>query len=107
MVKTKINVEIKLVGKFPFKWKCRDVYLEAQVKACHPSINDVIGDVNKCFGIALAAAGGAALISSPGAAWPVFKASFYVCIVKEVGDWANAISLSLNVKTVKKKWHSC
>ena len=29
--KTKINVEIKLVGKFPFKWKCRDVYLEAQL----------------------------------------------------------------------------
>ena len=107
VLKTVVNRESKVIGRFPnYSLKCRDVWLEAFVKACHPSIGRVIGDVESCLKAAAAAAG-LALIINPGLAWPTFKLTFYGCIQSKVGNWGKDITLSLDIRTTKGPWGAC
>jgi hypothetical protein len=68
-------------------------------------LNSIWGDVTSCAVSAAAAATFVAIIASPAAALPAFKAAFLACIVPKIGERAKEISVALSTQQEHGDWH--
>lgn len=83
----------------------RDSKVIAYAEFSAPGINEIWGDITTCAAGAAAAAGIAAILASPAAALPAFKAAFLACLVPKIGERANQISVALSTKQEHGEWH--
>ncbi len=83
----------------------RDSKLTAYAEFAAPNLNDIWGDITSCAAGAAVTATLVAIIASPAAALPTFKAAFMACLVPQIGDRAKEISVALSTRQEHGEWH--
>jgi hypothetical protein len=86
---------------------CRTCCMEGVAVFSHPELDTIWSDVVDCAFSAAGVATLAAILASPAVALPVFKASFYTCLVAKGKTWATAISVDLRVQESIGQWRPC
>lgn len=99
----KIEWEGKWI-KYPVLYQ-RTSKLTAYAEFAAPSLSDIWGDVTSCAAGAAVTATLVAIIASPAAALPAFKAAFMACLVPKIGDRAKEISVALSTRQEHGDWH--
>lgn len=108
LLKTPINVEAKVEGKFPnYRFYKRVVYTEIILRVCYPSnlTEEVESKLKDCLNIGLVAAGAIIVAGGVAAALSAFKSAFTSCCLTSIGeDIVKSISVSIDTYTSKGEW---
>lgn len=90
--------------KYPVLYH-RDSKLTAYAEFAAPDLNSIWGDVTSCAANAAVAATLVAIIASPAAALPAFKAAFLACLIPKIGERAKELSVALSTQQEHGEWH--
>lgn len=100
---TKIEWEGDFI-KYPVLYT-RTSKLTAYAEFAAPGLDEIWGDITSCATGAAAAATLVAIIASPAAALPAFKAAFLACLEAKIGDRAKDVSVALSTQQESGDWH--
>jgi len=105
---TKINREMKLEWPGP-TLRCRDRNGHAWAVVCGPEdlLNQALDDIRDCLLDGLRAAAITAIVLTPAASIPIFKAAVIACLLKKLGERAKECSLEIEITSETTDWGRC
>ncbi|MET3441371.1 hypothetical protein ABIC94_002129 [Variovorax paradoxus] len=86
--------------------RCRDVWMEFNGKVSHPDVDSIIGELQDCMGVAVAAAIAAGLVNLAAAA-AAFKEALIACLISKGVEITKDFAAWIDAKTEKGSWHYC
>jgi len=92
-------------GDFDYRYETRSVKAVAYIDFCHPSLNEIWGDVRSCaVGAAVAAVVAAVIAENYAAAKAVFYPVFYECLRQKIGSRAREVTVKMRMEKKKACW---
>lgn len=102
---------IDLPAETKFDWdgaRCRDHWFEFDGVLSHPDLEAILGDVQDCMSVAVAAAIAAGLsVGGLVAITAAFKSALYACLSAKGISWADQITVYVETTEKRGDWHWC